>query len=197
MTKKPVFIILSFLLCCGYCLNSRCGPHTVNWDRQVLKGESSSGICFFTSGFRRHGGLIIAWFAFEQLGATPVADLAPATPSVPEGLADSASGVEKFFVLNKEKLHMGLPIGDPTLPWTALVLGLWIPNLYYWGLNQFIVQRTLGSKSLSAGQRGLVMAAAIHIFSPPFSAVRPCMARSRCSRRDSRSSTAWESRFWG
>lgn len=114
------------------------------------------------------GGLIIAWFAFDRLGSTPVAELMPGSAAVPAGLADTASGVEKFFALNGGKLHMVLPRGNPDLPWTALVLGLWIPNLYYWGLNQFIVQRTLGSKSLAAGQRGLVMAGAIHIFSPLF-----------------------------
>ena len=31
---------------------------------------------------------------------------------------------------------------------TALLLGVWIPNFYYWGLNQYITQRTLGSASL-------------------------------------------------
>ncbi len=48
---------------------------------------------------------------------------------------------------------MVLPANDLTLPWTALVVGLWIPNFYYWGLNQYITQRTLGSQSLAEGQR--------------------------------------------
>ena len=38
----------------------------------------------------------------------------------------------------------------PVLPWTALLLGLWIPNFYYWGLNQYIMQRTLGSQVAGA-----------------------------------------------
>ncbi len=92
----------------------------------------------------------------------------PAGPNVPQHLADGDSGISKFFALNDEKLHLVLPRGDRDLPWTALLFGLWIPNFYYWGLNQFIVQRTLGSKSLAAGQRGVVMAAAIHVISPLF-----------------------------
>ena len=44
---------------------------------------------------------------------------------------------------------MNLPASDAFLPITALLLGIWIPNLYYWGLNQYIIQRTLGSKSLA------------------------------------------------
>ena len=46
------------------------------------------------------------------------------------------------------------------------MVGLWIPNLYYWGLNQYITQRTLGSKSLVDGQKGMVMAAAIQVVLP-------------------------------
>ena len=46
------------------------------------------------------------------------------------------------------------------MPWVAVFLGgLWIPNLFYWGLNQFITQRTLAARSLSEGQRGIVFAA--------------------------------------
>jgi SSS family solute:Na+ symporter len=47
-----------------------------------------------------------------------------------------------------------------------LVIGLWIPNIYYWGLNQYITQRTLASKSLREGQKGVIFAAAIKIIIP-------------------------------
>jgi SSS family solute:Na+ symporter len=52
------------------------------------------------------------------------------------------------------------------VPWTALVVGLWIPNFFYWGLNQYITQRTLGSKSLAEGQRGVVFAAFLKLLIP-------------------------------
>lgn len=113
------------------------------------------------------GGLAIAWFCFDRLGATPVAELTPATSSVPE-LADSASGVTKFFALNKDKLHLFMPANNPDLPWTALLLGLWIPHFYYWGLNQYIVQKTLASSSLAEGQKGVITAGIIHMISPLF-----------------------------
>ena len=57
------------------------------------------------------------------------------------------------------KLHMIRPADDAEIPWTALCLGLWIPNFFYWGLNQYIMQRTLASKSLAEGQMGIVFAA--------------------------------------
>jgi SSS family solute:Na+ symporter len=46
------------------------------------------------------------------------------------------------------------------------LLGLWIPNFYYWGLNQYITQRTLGSASLSQGQKGIVFAAYLKLLIP-------------------------------
>jgi SSS family solute:Na+ symporter len=61
---------------------------------------------------------------------------------------------------------MFLPSTDSILPWTALLLGLWIPNFYYWGLNQYITQRTLGSKSLAQGQKGIVFAAGMKLLIP-------------------------------
>ena len=61
---------------------------------------------------------------------------------------------------------MVLPKDDPNIPWTALLIGLWIPNFYYWGLNQYITQRVLGSASLREGQRGIVFAAVLKLFIP-------------------------------
>jgi SSS family solute:Na+ symporter len=81
-------------------------------------------------------------------------------------LADKADGVAKFLALNRHKLHMVLPSSDAFLPWTTLLLGLWIPNFYYWGLNQYIMQRTLGARSLAQGQQGIVLAAFMKLLIP-------------------------------
>ena len=75
-------------------------------------------------------------------------------------------GVGAFLETNADKLHMGLPADHPELPWTALLLGIWIPNLYYFGLNQFITQRTLGAKSLREGQKGVIFAAFLKLVMP-------------------------------
>jgi SSS family solute:Na+ symporter len=111
------------------------------------------------------GGGIIAWCAFSLLGDAPLSALAT-TAAIPEGLSDTDSGLTKFFAINAHKLHMVLPKDDPNIPWTALLIGLWIPNFYYWGLNQYITQRVLGSASLREGQRGIVFAAALKLFIP-------------------------------
>lgn len=111
------------------------------------------------------GSAIIAWFALNKLGATPVAELTPGGAN-PRDVADAASGIEKLMALNHEKMHMKLPANDQNIPWTALVLGLWIPNFYYWGLNQYITQRVLGSASLKEGQKGIVFAAGMKLIIP-------------------------------
>lgn len=111
------------------------------------------------------GGAVIAYFALEQLGDTPVAQLT-ASSANPRAIADDAGGLAKLVALNHEKMTMFLPRSDPNIPWTALVIGLWIPNFYYWGLNQYITQRVLGSSSLRQGQRGIVFAAAMKLIIP-------------------------------
>ena len=111
------------------------------------------------------GGAVIAYFALHKLGLTPMADLTASSAS-PHTVADNASGIQKLIALNHEKLRMDLPRWDSNIPWTALIIGLWIPNFYYWGLNQYITQRILGSSSLKEGQKGIVFAAAMKLIIP-------------------------------
>ncbi|QDS99698.1 sodium:solute symporter family transporter [Adhaeretor mobilis] len=115
------------------------------------------------------GGFIVVVLALQMLGKTPVSELATTLGDEAvqsENLQDESSGLTKFFALNSNKLHMVLPKDNPDIPWTALVLGLWIPNFYYWGLNQYITQRTLGAHSLGEGQKGIVFAAALKLIIP-------------------------------
>jgi len=78
----------------------------------------------------------------------------------------AVGGVGNFLETNADKLHTILPADDPDIPWTAMIIGIWIPNLFYWGLNQFITQRTLGAKSLAEGQKGIVFAAGLKLVMP-------------------------------
>ena len=84
-------------------------------------------------------------------------------------------GWERFTDLSAGQLHTVLPWNDPEMPWLAVFFGgLWIPNTFYWGLNQFITQRTLAARSLAEGQRGTLFAAAIKV-AIPFLIVMPGM----------------------
>ena len=87
------------------------------------------------------------------------------------GLA-AIGGPGAFLAGSAPKLHMILPADHPKLPWTALLVGLWIPNFYYCGLNQYIVQRTLAARSLREGQLGILFAAALWLL-VPFVVVMP------------------------
>ena len=131
------------------------------------------------------GGLIVLTLALgamrdanpQDLIATKVANSSATVEDL-----ENAGGWERFMLLNDGKnseavavagenlsggkLHMIRPKSDPAIPWTALLIGLWIPNFFYWGLNQYIVQRTLGSKSLAEGQKGIIFAAALKLVIP-------------------------------
>ncbi len=115
------------------------------------------------------GGALIMYFAFDQLGsaeeAATVVDVATGEVEIRQLDADQGA-MDRFMDLNANRLNMFLPASDNVLPWTALLLGLWIPNFYYWGLNQYITQRTLGSSSLSEGQKGIVFSAFLKLVIP-------------------------------
>lgn len=115
------------------------------------------------------GGGIIMYFSFSMLGsAESLAGIAdPRTGEVIiKHFSEDVGAISRFMELNSTRLNMFLPASDSTLPWTALLLGLWIPNFYYWGLNQYITQRTLGSASLAEGQKGIVFAAFMKLLIP-------------------------------
>jgi len=108
------------------------------------------------------GGGVITYFAFTALGGREVTELVTAAGA--QATIDQAAGtLEKFNALNETAMHMG---SNPTMPWPILILGIWIPNFYYWGLNQYITQRILGSASLAEGQKGLVLAAFLKLIVP-------------------------------
>ncbi|MBQ3240172.1 MAG: sodium/solute symporter [Akkermansia sp.] len=133
------------------------------------------------------GGGVVAYFAIMALGAfntVPQEVLATASTTAnttAEAMASTGSqfcdGLNRLVNLNAGevsgatngiggKLHMMREASDPVMPWTVYLLGLWIPNFFYWGLNQYIMQRTLASKSLEEGQLGIVFAAFLKLLIP-------------------------------
>ncbi len=80
---------------------------------------------------------------------------------------DAVGGWDSFVELSAGRLHTVLPANHPELPWTAVFIGgMWLPNIFYWGLNQFITQRTLAAKSLSEGQKGVLFGASLKLIMP-------------------------------
>ncbi len=141
------------------------------------------------------GGAIIMWIAFERLGEVEEAAMFVSTSSgevATVALDPEQGSFDRFMKLNNKQLNMFLPIDDHVLPWTALLLGVWIPNFYYWGLNQYITQRTLGSSSLSEGQRGIVFAAYLKLIIP-FVVVIPGIIAFNLFSNDMRLEARWDS----
>jgi len=131
------------------------------------------------------GGMVVMWFAFSTLADKPADELILTKVENSHATVqdlEKASAWERVILLNDGedgeavarngknlsggKMHMIRPKEDSDIPWTALLIGLWIPNFFYWGLNQYIVQRTLGSKSLAEGQKGIVFAASLKLIIP-------------------------------
>lgn len=79
-------------------------------------------------------------------------------------------GFELLLQKAPEKFDMILDQSNPqykNLPGiSVLVGGLWIANLYYWGCNQYIIQRALAAKSIREAQTGLAFAGALKLLLP-------------------------------
>ncbi|MEW6072784.1 MAG: sodium/solute symporter [Planctomycetota bacterium] len=126
------------------------------------------------------GGAVVMVLAFGELGRRPAEELIATRAATAEVTVEELAAAgpwERFQLLNAGpamegpngaggKLHMRRPLEDSEIPWTVLILGLWIPNFFYWGLNQYIMQRTLGSRSLAEGQKGVVFAAFLKLLVP-------------------------------
>jgi SSS family solute:Na+ symporter len=108
------------------------------------------------------GGLkAVAWADLFQGGALLVGGVVVLVIGF-----SAVGGVDSFMTANADRLHMILPADHSVLPWTALIVGLWIPNFYYWGLNQYITQRSLAAKTIRHGQMGVLFAAFLKLLIP-------------------------------
>jgi len=106
------------------------------------------------------GGIAALYTTWGGLKAVAWADLFQGSALLAGGLVTmilgfiAVGGVGAFLDANGSRLHMILPSDHPTLPWTGIALGMWIPIVYYCGLNQFIVQRVLGACSVDHARWG-------------------------------------------
>ncbi|MCC5939489.1 MAG: solute:sodium symporter family transporter [Lunatimonas sp.] len=94
------------------------------------------------------GGLMVPVFALWDIG----------DGSVMEGIKkvyDAAP--EKFNVIGTE---------DSVLPFSTLFTGLMINQIYFWGMNQTIIQRALGAKNMAEAQKGLLFTGIFKILIP-------------------------------
>ena len=131
------------------------------------------GLALFAAAYSLYGGLsAVAWtdviqVVFLILGGLVTTYLALNTVSGGEGVF---AGLKTVYEAAPDRFVMILDESNPeykNLPGIAvLVGGLWVANLYYWGFNQYIIQRTLAAKSLKEAQKGILLAAFLKLIIP-------------------------------
>ena len=131
------------------------------------------GLSLFAAAYSLYGGLsAVAWtdviqVVFLIFGGLITTYLALDYVSAGEGFL---AGLEVVYESVPERFEMILDESNPeykNLPGLAvLVGGMWVANLYYWGFNQYIIQRTLAAKSLKEAQKGILFAAFLKLLIP-------------------------------
>ncbi|MCA1021189.1 solute:sodium symporter family transporter [Halobacillus litoralis] len=64
-------------------------------------------------------------------------------------------GFETMATENADKLNAIGGKGD-SVPFSAIFTGMIFMNMFYWGTNQYVIQRALGAKNLAEGQKGVL-----------------------------------------
>lgn len=100
------------------------------------------------------GGLVTTYIALDLLGEGG---------GVYQGMVNLYGEASDKFHLILDKSHPGYK----DLPGISVILGgLWVANLYYWGCNQYIIQRALAAKSVWEAQNGMLFSGFIKLFIP-------------------------------
>ena len=139
----------------------------------IPMGYGVIGLALFAAAYSLYGGLsAVAWtdviqVIFLILGGLVTTYLAVNSVSDGNGFL---MGMKNMYKAAPEKFAMILEPSNPeykNLPGIGvLVGGMWVANLYYWGFNQYIIQRTLAAKSLKESQKGILLAAGLKLILP-------------------------------
>jgi SSS family solute:Na+ symporter len=131
------------------------------------------GLALFAAAYSLYGGLsAVAWtdviqVVFLVLGGLVTTYLALNTVSGGEGIVE---GIKMVYEKAPDRFAMILDESNAyykDLPGIAVIVGgMWVANLYYWGFNQYIIQRTLAAKSLRESQKGILFAAFLKLLIP-------------------------------
>jgi SSS family solute:Na+ symporter len=137
-------------------------------------------LALFAAAYSLWGGLSsVAWTDVLQVALLTVGGLVTTFIALSHISPDGGifSGFKVLYETVPEKFHMIVHKGSIITPdgkdawWdlpglSVLIGGMWVANLYYWGFNQYIIQRTLAAKSLRESQKGIAMAAFLKILIP-------------------------------
>jgi SSS family solute:Na+ symporter len=122
-------------------------------------------LVFVAAAYSIYGGLsAVAWTDVIQVVLLVIGGVLTTIFALDKVLPGGGiiDGLKHVWEQAPDKFHMILKRDNPeflNLPGIAVLIGgLWVANLYYWGFNQYIIQRTLAAKSLPEAQKGIVFA---------------------------------------
>ena len=111
------------------------------------------------------GGLITAYFALREMGLVFDTDALGAFNKIYTDLTTGNYAHDTHFHLVIQESHN--PAAFANVPGIAAVVGgVWLTNLGYWGFNQYIIQKGLAAKNVDEAKKGLVFAGFLKILIP-------------------------------
>lgn len=111
------------------------------------------------------GGLITAYVALDEMGAIFGSDAFGALGRVYTDLTTGAHAQDVHFHLVIQQSHNASAFAN--VPGIAAVVGgVWLTNLGYWGFNQYIIQKGLAAKNVDEAKKGLIFAGFLKILIP-------------------------------
>ncbi|WP_411843825.1 solute:sodium symporter family transporter [Salinicoccus sp. HZC-1] len=99
------------------------------------------------------------------IGLFIVGLIVPVLGFIALGDGNMLQGMKTIAVENPEKLN-SIGSSDDGVPFGTIFTGMIFANLFYWGTNQYAIQRTLGAKSLAEGQKGALFTGFLKILVP-------------------------------
>ncbi len=131
------------------------------------------GLAAFALIYSVYGGLsAVVWTDVIQVAVLVIGGVATSYLAVSfvGGGEGFFAGLGKMITNTPDHFEMILSQDNPqfsNLPGIAVLIGgLWVANLYYWGFNQYIIQRTFAAKSIDEAQKGLAFAAFLKLITP-------------------------------
>ncbi|NLY24363.1 MAG: sodium/solute symporter [Bacteroidales bacterium] len=108
------------------------------------------------------GGLITAYFALEAVSGEGKGAWDGLT-IIYEKMKSIPNDTHFNLIVDKSKS----PDAFRDLPGIAAIVGgVWLTNIGYWGFNQYIIQKGLAAKSINEAQKGLIFAGFLKILIP-------------------------------
>lgn len=131
------------------------------------------GLAAFALIYSVYGGLsAVVWTDVIQVAVLVIGGVATSYLAVSfvGGGEGFFAGLGKMITNTPDHFEMILSQDNPqfsNLPGIAVLIGgMWVANLYYWGFNQYIIQRTFAAKSIDEAQKGLAFAAFLKLITP-------------------------------